>query len=236
MKKIFLIILGLTFSHSAYAIADFDILWESNTYTPPFYKGLALPSEGSTINLVATASGFTENSKPVPSNSLYYRWEQDGKLLANASGIGKNSISLTANSTDGSENLRVTVSNGDPGQNVLKITKHLVIDTVDPKIVVYPVTNKKEVIWNQSIKSPFSLGLNSTSIIAEPYYLAKGDGLIRFSWFYEGQPVTPDYREPNIIALVPPEGSSKINQAGIKISATSDIIRQVAEKILEVKF
>lgn len=64
-----------------------DILWQGETYTPPFYLGRALWGYQTRVTLVAVANVSTNP------NSLIYRWTQDDTVLGNNSGVGKRSLS-----------------------------------------------------------------------------------------------------------------------------------------------
>ena len=52
---------------------DVDIVWEAETYTPPFYRGKAMPSSEAIINISAIPHFFT-GGKRVSSANLVYDW------------------------------------------------------------------------------------------------------------------------------------------------------------------
>ena len=69
--------------------AEIDLLWEANTYTPPFYKGKALPTYQSVVKVVAILNvGTTSNNQFAYS----YTWTTGTRGLGN--GYGKNTAIL----------------------------------------------------------------------------------------------------------------------------------------------
>ena len=230
MMKIFLIILGLTFANSAYALADFDILWEADTYTPPFYQGVALPSKGSSVKLVAIPNLYYGGKLLAP-EKVDYRWEKNGNFLDTASGVGKQTLNFIAGVEN---NIRVTASTPN---NLTKVTKTLNLKAVEPKINFYPVNEAGEANFKQNIKSPLTLTYKEFPLKAVPYYLVGGnDALPFYRWFYNGQPIATDPIEPSVKILSPPQIVTRENQAIVKVEAGTYQSQIRAVKDLIVKF
>jgi len=86
MKKAFvaaiLLLPSLAFAQSV------DIIWQGETYVPPFYQGLPLWSQQSEITFVAMPEGV-ENPE-----TINYTWLRNGVVLGLVSGPGKNSLSF----------------------------------------------------------------------------------------------------------------------------------------------
>src|SRR3989344_5968640 len=94
--------------------ATIDLLWQSDSYVPPFYKGKALfPSQG---NVVITAMPeFYSGSSKVSPSSLNYSWTVNDKVLQNQSGYGKQSIKVAGPALGTSINVLVTVTDNSMG-------------------------------------------------------------------------------------------------------------------------
>ena len=68
--------------------SDIDLLWEAmDSYTPPFYKGKALPSTESQIKIVAypNTSGLSNTNQ----KNISYTWKNNYDTVGSASGYGK---------------------------------------------------------------------------------------------------------------------------------------------------
>jgi hypothetical protein len=83
-----------------------DVLWEgADAYTPPFYKGRALPAPNGVIRAVAIPS------TAAPSQ-VSYNWTNNDSAMANISGVGRSSVLISNDLFDRSENISVTVAGG----------------------------------------------------------------------------------------------------------------------------
>jgi len=87
---------------------EVDILWQGETYTPPFYKGRALWSSQSRITFLAIPHGAGIGN---PAN-LTYRWTQNGTVLGNINGIGKNTLSFTDSVLSKPQTIKIDVLSG----------------------------------------------------------------------------------------------------------------------------
>lgn len=67
--------------------SEIDLLWEAKTYTPPFYKGKALPTYKSLVKVTAIPRYGKSMSDP---KDFMYSWKYN-KTLSVGQGLGKNS-------------------------------------------------------------------------------------------------------------------------------------------------
>lgn len=90
MKKLYilLVILLLILPVMNLRAQEVDLLWQGETYVSPFYKGKALWSSQSKVNLLAIPHGLSN-----PAN-LIYKWTKNGTVLGNVSGVGRNTLSF----------------------------------------------------------------------------------------------------------------------------------------------
>ena len=66
-----------------------SLIYEANTYTPPFYKGKALPSSESVVTLLALPRFIKNNGTPISSKDLIFTWKKEGVVDGANSGLGK---------------------------------------------------------------------------------------------------------------------------------------------------
>ncbi len=94
------------------------IVWEAESYTPPFYKGKALFPDGGVMRLIA----FPPATQGDP-ESLEYVWEVDGMVDGEASGIGRQSYVYKSDFFGGAPFIVVTIKNAgkDVGTGALKL-------------------------------------------------------------------------------------------------------------------
>jgi hypothetical protein len=138
-----------------------DIIVEPQTHVPNFYKGRALPSAGSTINLTALLSdtGFRDTD-------LVYRWEVGDEVIEGGALRGRNQISFVA--PQDSE-IFVSLQISTPAGETLA-DRAIFIQSVRPMLAFYEI-NALYGVEPRAIGKDFTMISDSTVIVAEPYYL-----------------------------------------------------------------
>ncbi len=145
--------------------ADFevDLLWEAiGSYTPPFYKGKALPSLEANIHAVAIPSS--------PSLDLMYVWEKDGQRQPGQSGRNKNSFGYVANPLEQGSSVSVTASysSGD-----VTAQERINISYKNSEVLFYEHSLDFGTLFNKNIKNGHSVGESKKiSLTAIPYFLS----------------------------------------------------------------
>ncbi|MEK7390640.1 MAG: hypothetical protein AAB635_00705 [Patescibacteria group bacterium] len=74
--------------------ATVDVLWQADTYTPPFYRGKAIHSNQDPITVVAEPFFINSQGVRLDPEKLIYRWTRNGKLNDLASGYGKKTFRI----------------------------------------------------------------------------------------------------------------------------------------------
>ncbi len=74
--------------------ATVDLIWEGNTYTPPFYEGRPFPNGESAVTLFAVPHLF-EGSTETPASTVVYTWKVDDVLMQKQSGYGKSNAVIS---------------------------------------------------------------------------------------------------------------------------------------------
>lgn len=138
-----------------------DIIFEPQTKTPSFYKGRALPSIFSTVNLTALVNGTPDNA-----NNYIYNWSLNDTNITGGALRGKYKVSTEVPA--GYQNvivLSVSTLDGIP-----VASRSLALSSVEPKLLFYE-TNTLHGIKNIPIRDSLNLIGNSVSVKAEPYYI-----------------------------------------------------------------
>jgi len=75
--------------------ADVTLLWEADTYKPPFYKGHSNAAFGSTFRVTAIPEFFDKKGIRMNPKDLIYTWKKNYEVVGSASGYGKDSFITT---------------------------------------------------------------------------------------------------------------------------------------------
>ena len=160
---------GLTYeAQAALAISDIDFIVNSLTYTPAFYRGAALPTPGSTIEIFAVPHLFRGGSR-LSAQNLIYEWSLDNKPVLNQSGGGKNILTIDLADVGGSNyTVGLKISTSDSS---LTSEKTISLKTYQPEVLFYEVSSLMGVRPLASNSFSVRAG-NPFSVVAEPYYLS----------------------------------------------------------------
>lgn len=191
--------------------ASVDLLWEgADSYTPPFYKGLALPSTGGIIRVTAIPS------INAPAN-LSYAWTQNDDAQQADSGYNKSSFTFQNSDLIPTEDVSVTESSGDfSGTGDIQITPG------DPSIVGYFNTNGFIDYANGSSDQLSTTGTGAT-IHFEPYFFSVPTNIphdLSFSFLDNSNNPIPAGNEENEVPLSRPDGGG---QSLFNVSVTTNV-------------
>jgi hypothetical protein len=146
---------------------EVDVLWQANSYTPPFYKGKAMyPPEGE-VTLVAMPNFATRTGAIVNPDTLIYKWSQDGTVLGSKSGYGKRTLSITGSILSKTSRISVEVSNL-TGDLIAKQTIQITPET--PKVFLYENSPVYGILFNKAVVNNFTLIGQEVAFEAYPFF------------------------------------------------------------------
>lgn len=171
-----------------------DIILETNTYIPSFYKGKALPSEESPLRAIAVV----HDNSSTPDNSYVYKWSIGTTVLSGGPLKGKNVLEFTPpRYTSGGLTVEVFDTSGTPlGKKTIPLSR------VAPELHFYE-HNPLRGLYEREITSPHALIGDETTIYGEPFFI-NTQALERdanFEWEIDGTDTSSDPGQPNTITL-----------------------------------
>lgn len=182
--------------------AEVTLLWEGDTYTPPFYTGKPLYTVGSLVRLEARPLFKQPNGTVVDPTKLVYLWKKNGTELSDYSGIGKQTLTIKGPSFLRSAVYEVSVSTP---SNSLKAHSAVLIDTKDPVIRLYQYDPLLGVEYYNPV------GINETipatrllQVQAEPYYMTAqtpNSKDVEYQWLVNNAPVYGNQGTPSRISI-----------------------------------
>lgn len=175
---------------------EVDMLWEANTYTPPFYKGKALPTYKSTVKVTAIPRFDSASSNP---EEYYYKWTVN-RAQGAGEGLGRNST-LVMSGWSGAQfpvNVQVTKPETD-----LKGSAMVSIGVVDPVVRFYEQGPLLGVNFKQVLPGSITTTANTFKIRAIPYFFSTenyGTDDMLYTWL-NGNVAVPGALNPNTLTL-----------------------------------
>ena len=186
---------------------------------PPFYEGKALfPHEGAV--LVSAIPSFSSNSR----NNVY-TWSENGTVLGDQSGYGKDSVLISQPVIANPINVSVKVTSLDGS---VSAQNGLTIPDQSPQVLFYVNDPVYGIAYQTAFTSTFNLGSQQVVLQAEPYFFDSyhpgNDRAVTYDWSINGSEVDPTQNGKNYLIL---RKSDATGQADISLQATD------ANKILQ---
>lgn len=174
---------GTTFTKSInLRLGEVYIAWESDSYTPPFYKGKALfPPQGE-VRVSAFPELYSGSTK-INSSKLNYKWTVNNQVEQSQSGYGKSSILLKGPILGTELNINLLVT--DPVTNAVA-QGNLNIKPNKPVIVFYENNPLYGIVYEKALNLGTTLKGEEVSVIASPFFLNTKD-IIKYSWKMNGK-------------------------------------------------
>jgi len=181
--------------------ADIDLIWEADTYTPPFYRGRALPSAETSITIVALPKIVSLFGSRVPSRELIFTWRENGRISGNNSGRGKNTFRTTSPRIFNTKNIEVAAATIDGSITTKRI---LTLRPIDPLIVFYENSPLFGMRFDRAIRSAFELQNEEVTVTAHPFYFSGNSRIpasLKYNWVVNGQVVEAPLQDKSSLVL-----------------------------------
>ncbi len=196
--------------------SEMDIVWEAQTYTPPFYKGKALYSHQSGITLTAIPTITNSSGVKINPNNLIYKWTLNSSVLPNQSGYGKNTITLPGNTNLREITITAEASTLDGTRSV---KEEVVLNSNNPKTLIYERHPLYGLGFNKALKN-FNMESQEINLKAVPYFFDnQEDHTVNYTWMMNNQIVSSS-GNPSLLTLRR-EGEAVSGTALISVSMTS---------------
>lgn len=183
-----------------------DLLFDADSYVPPFFKGRSLPSPGTMLRLVAVPH-IAGRSGTIQARELIYTWRQDGETLGSISGKGKSSATIPAPPLFGASDVQVDVRTLD---GTYGATASLRIPAIDPEITLYENHPLFGIKYYRALSDRDAIADFETTLAAIPYFVDAPDaaaGSLQYQWSVGGRPITASSSASNQIT---------VNAAGVR--------------------
>ncbi|MDQ3089727.1 MAG: hypothetical protein M3Q24_01060 [bacterium] len=158
-----------------------DILWQGNSYTPPFYKGRSLWSTRGEIIFTAIPNVIGSNGSKLDPRQLTYKWVRNGTAEGSLSGYGRNSYRFSESGLSFGQVIRVDVYDGEKlvGRSSINLRPSF------PKNLIYENNPLLGYLFQNEISNNFILKNEEVTFGAFPYFFSatsKDDPLISYRW------------------------------------------------------
>lgn len=168
---------------------EVELLWQAESYTPPFYRGKALPASGAQLQFIASPTIANKFGAIVDDENLNYTWRSGTTVLGSLSGRGKNILNIEGPVFVEPLNVSVEVATLDGlvrGKSTTRLVSH------DPEILFYKNDPLLGQLFHKAVRASFTLGDDETQFTAHPYYFDvkdRNDSDLEFKWVLQNKVV-----------------------------------------------
>ena len=208
--------------------AGVDLVWEANSYVPPFYRGKALHPRQGNLKIVAMPE-FIKNGEKIAPEKLVYKWSNGLDVYKSQSGYGKKVVVLSGSLLGRSENIKVLVT--DPVNNLVA-QGFIDITPVDSEVVFYENNPYYGHIFDSAISDTFNLNAEEVQILVAPYYFTKENaGGLKYEWRLNNQTI-PNLSGSRTAIFKKPEEEAGQSVISLQVENTNRILQQADSSLI----
>ncbi|HEY4516982.1 MAG TPA: hypothetical protein VJG64_03475 [Candidatus Paceibacterota bacterium] len=166
-----------------------DLLFDADSYVPPFYRGRALPSPGTNVHLHALARFAGAGGTAVPESKITYTWRRDGRVVGDVSGLGRASVTLPAPTLFGTDTISVEASAADGS---IYGGSSITISSIDPVPTLYQNHPLFGIEYYSALTDEATVPDVEMTFAAVPYFAAAvspSDPQLTWRWSVNGEPI-----------------------------------------------
>lgn len=216
---------GTTFSDTlTFRVSDVLLAWEAQTYTPPGYRGRALPTSGALVRVHAFPEIFVSAAQTVNPDNLIYQWGLDDTDARDQSGRGEKSFSFrVANGKGVTHRVSVIVTSEDKSTAAFAKVD---VRVEDPQILFYEDKTLEGPRYERA-QAQFSVaGGEEIRLRAEPFFFLAGSiDALRYQWRVDSQSIQ-DVSKPRQFLFRTEQGSTGTHYATLDIEHPSQLFQR----------
>jgi hypothetical protein len=204
--------------------ASVDLIYEANTYTPPFYRGRSLFTYQSTVTVAALATIIEEGIR-LPKNRIIYNWYRDGEILRDFSGVGRDSLRLTGNFIGRPFNISVIAESVNSD---IKAERRISINPTNPQVLLYENNPVQGSIFERALTGVFNFDREEVGITAVPFFFnaeSRNSAALRYSWSENNQNIGDETFGSFINYLNPDRAKGGIADIGVNVEHFQDFMQ-----------
>lgn len=196
-----------------------DLLFDADSYVPPFYRGRALPSPGTIMHFQALAHFGVADS------AITYTWRRNGRVEGDVSGVGKSSVSLPAPTLFGTDTISVDARAADVSAYG---SASVTISSIDPSVTLYQDHPLFGIEYYNALTDQTSIPDLEMTFASVPYFAhvqSPDDAGLMYAWSVDGVPVAAATTSGSEITINADNSSGIANVSLILTSATNFLLR-----------
>ena len=178
-----------------------DILFDADTYVPPFYRGRALPSAGAALRLQALVRFARPDGTLVSESVIRYSWKRNGAPLGSVSGLGRSSTTIPAPALFSTDIISLEAHSDD---GAFSGTKSVTVASREPALMLYEDSPIFGILFHEALSSSHAVVETRMTFAAIPYFATAeraDDPTLRFKWTVNRESIASSESQPNELTV-----------------------------------
>jgi len=201
-----------------------DLIWQSESFVPPFYKGKALFSHQNKITFIAMPHITGAGGAEIGAKNLVYRWKKNGSVQDSDSGYAKNTYTFIGSLISRPLNIEVDVSTTAGSDSGFA---NITVAPVEPTIIFYNKSPLYGIEFQKALVGVVGLkDLKELSVIAMPMFFGVQDptsNSLSYKWAINGAPINNGNTTEQVFRQK--EGTSGTSNISLSIENQSKILQ-----------
>ena len=205
-------------------VNDIDFVINPLTHIPVFYRGSALPSAGSIVEVYAVPHLYSDSSR-ISASNLIFEWSLDNKIIAEQSGRGKNKFIFSLPKTSLGSNqiiLKTSSLNG-----AVTFEKRVAVEIHRPEVILYKHSSLLGK-YTRALSSFEAKSGEEFSVAAEPFFFDI-NSILRsaVSWFANESKISAGAgANPFLLELTSQSGEESETNISFKIEDKENVFQK----------
>ncbi|PIR84179.1 hypothetical protein COU18_00280 [Candidatus Kaiserbacteria bacterium CG10_big_fil_rev_8_21_14_0_10_51_14] len=180
---------------------ELDLLVDSDSYVPPFYRGRAYISPGTRVILRAIPQFKRPGGSYVSDTNINFTWKKNGEVIGSASGRGRSSAVITAAHLFGTERITVEARSTD---GLFAHEASYSLSPLQPTLMLYQDHPLFGLMYHQALGPTNFIPDVEMTFVAVPYFAEAQrpeDFALIYAWRVNGKAIPSSAASPNAITI-----------------------------------
>lgn len=202
---------------------EVDLIWETDTYTPPFYKGKSWFTSQSNITVSAIPNIIEGGVRGSTANTIY-KWIRNGTVLGSESGYSKKTFKFKDSILLNDEVISIEAESASGKKAKSEVT----LFERNPQAVLYEENRTLGVLFNKAIVNDYNFDSEEKNILVYPYFFStnsKDGGAMKYVWSQNDEEIFLPEEQSNLLLRNTDEKSGK-TKVSVKVNSTTNIVQE----------
>lgn len=199
---------------------EVDLIWSSDSYAPPYFKGRRLAGSSARIRAEAHARFVRPDGSMISSRDIIYSWNRGATRIL--SGRGRSSVEFAGPALFSSEEVSVIAQSAD-GAYIGRASVR--ISGIDPTIELYENHPLFGVLYHRALTGSVATAEKEQKVTAVPYFAhvsTPAEKSLTYEWTVAGSAIAPDPDEPQTLTITS-NGYAGPARIGLDITSMDDL-------------